>query len=56
MTFLLDYVRATKCTAALDHNNYLNSVELNRESELYVVFEAEFVPDQLEFRRVLFRS
>ena len=39
----------TLCTAALDHNNYLNSVELNRESELYLVFEAEFVPDQLEF-------
>ena len=34
---------------ALDHNNYLNTVELNRESELYLVFEAEFVPDQLEF-------
>ena len=27
----------------------MNSVELNRESELYLVFEAEFVPDQLEF-------
>ena len=23
--------------------------ELNRESELYLVFEAEFIPDQLEF-------
>ena len=28
---------------------HLNSVELNRESELYLVFEAESVPDQLEF-------
>ena len=40
---------ATTFLAALNHNNYLNSVELNRESELYLVFEAEFVPDQLEF-------
>ena len=37
------------CTAALNHNNYLNSVELNRESELHLVFEAEIIPDQLEF-------
>ena len=29
-------------------SNFNFPVELNRESELYLVFEAEFVPDQLD--------